>query len=96
MKKYLSGLVAVIIAFAAFSFTNVKNEALKTNYYWFSLNGTTGAPKSSAVLPPFQSTDPNLCGVGSKYCSGAYNSYVDNGDGTYSAGGARQITDMKP
>ena len=96
MKKYLSGLIVIIIAIGAFSFTSLKHDATKTSYYWFKLNSTTGNPKKSVGLPPFQSSGPLCCSSGPYCCAGAYVNYTDNGDGTFSASGMRQITEIQP
>lgn len=96
MKKYLLALIIVVIVIAAFSFTGVNSEKSKTNFYWFKLNSSTGNPKKSIGLPPYWASDPYSCLGGANFCAGSYPSYIDNGDGTYSAGGSRQITEMKP
>lgn len=86
MKKYLSGLLAVILAVSASAFTKIETNK-KTSYYWFPLNATTGAPQSVSSLV-FQAGDPQNCDLSkplNPYCEGAYTSF--SGSGPYTAAG---------
>jgi hypothetical protein len=94
MKKISTALLAVILAIVSFAFTDMKSP--KTSYYWFQLNPTTGNPINATSQPQLLSSDPLGCSAGTKYCGGGYNGFVDNGDGTYSPTGTRQVTDKKP
>ncbi|TAM97042.1 MAG: hypothetical protein EPN39_12195 [Chitinophagaceae bacterium] len=85
----LAAIAGMVMAFS-FNTTNAKQN----QYYWFPLDVTTGNPQTVTTLV-YQSTGPFGCTIGSHYCDGGYSAYIDNGDGTYSASGTREITEMK-
>lgn len=94
MKKAIYGLAAIVIAVAAFAFTNVEK---RVNYYWFPLNETSGAAQTLSSLPTYQASDPTGCNDVNKYCEGGFTSYSYNSQtGIYSAVGSPSITDFKP
>ena len=74
MKKFLSGLFALVLAFGAVAFTNV-DKAPKTNYYWFQLDPPTGNQIPQATIPPSVATDPYSCLSGVSFCSRGYGNY---------------------
>jgi len=94
MKRYLSGILAIILAVSASAFTNIKSSK-NTDYYWFPLDPSTGAPQSVSQLL-HQPNDPQGCSstlITHPYCEGGYNSF--SGTGPYTANGSRVITDFK-
>ena len=95
MKKISVGLFAAILAVVAFAFTGI-DKSPKTSYYWFKLDPTTGNVIDATSQPQLLASDPLGCSVGSHFCGGAYNGFIDNHNGTYSPSGLRQQTDMKP
>lgn len=94
MKKIASGVVAIVLAIAAFAFTDA-GKAPKTSLYWFQLN-SSGSAIDVTARPQLMSEDPYNCQGTSAFCAGGYSSYVDNHDGTFSASGSRIQTDKKP
>lgn len=93
LKHKLMLPILAVIAGAVMAFSFNTTNAKQDQYYWFPLNAN-GTPQTVTNLV-FQTNDPSGCKLGSQYCEGGYSSYIDNGDGTYSASGTRQITDMK-
>lgn len=92
-KKIMLPIIALLLGItSAFAFK--AGSARQDLYYWFPLDPSSGTPQSVTTLI-HQSTDPSGCTTGVKYCEGGYNTYVDNGDGTYSASGTRIVTDKK-
>ncbi len=85
----LAAIAGIVMAFS-FNATNAKQD----QYYWFPLDPSSGVPQNVTTLVQ-QPTDPSGCTTGLKYCEGGYTSFINNGDGTYSASGTRVITDQK-
>jgi hypothetical protein len=98
LKKIFPLIAVVLGVIAVFAFKpSDKTSSNKLDaYYWFELNANNGSPKKATVQPVLLSADPNSCPTGTThFCSGGYTNFIDNHDGTYSADGARAITDMK-
>ena len=94
MKKFASGLVAIVLAIAAFAFT--KPSTVKfDDPYWFTTDDA-GNVNNSMGVPPQQSTDPFGCNGTVKFCSRAYSSYSLISPGVYGPSGSLLITHKKP
>jgi hypothetical protein len=94
MKKYLTGILAIMLAVSFSAFTNTETSK-KTLYYWFPLDPSTGVAQSVMTLV-HQADDPQGCDelhTANPYCEGAYNSFT--GTGPYTPSGSRIITDHK-
>ncbi len=82
MKKYLLGLLAIILAVSFSAFTNVKAKSSKlTSYKWFQISGTYSP--TSAVLQ----VDASYLGEGEippsgSGCSGSTNQCVSGFNST--------------
>lgn len=85
----LAAIAGLVMAFS-FNTTNAKQD----QYYWFPLDPSSGVPQNVTQLI-YQAGDPTGCLNGSAYCEGGYTSFIDNGNGTYTASGSRVITDKK-
>ena len=95
MKRIASGIVAVIVAVAAFAFTKADKKSSLTSFYWFKTD-INGIVIDATSVPPFQATDPFGCSSGLKGCSKAYDSYQQLGLNDYAPAGTLRQTDKKP
>ena len=97
MKRYISGVIAVLIAVAAFAFTKPENKVKPSTTYTFFYNS------SSYLQPDVQDRQKWLIGTGSG-CSGLQNkacqmevtdSYThidpDSGDRVLNTSGATEV-----
>ena len=60
MKRITSGIIALVVAVAAFAFTKAVKSSSLTSYYWFQVR-TDGTVIDATSIPPFQSSDPFGC-----------------------------------
>jgi hypothetical protein len=95
MKRIASGIIALVVAVAAFAFTKADKESPLTSFYWFQtdINGTV---IDATSVPPFQASDPFGCSTGLKGCSKAYDSYHQLSPNDYAPAGTLRVTDKKP
>jgi hypothetical protein len=91
MKRKILGLMVVALAVSLSAYTNFPKKG--NGYYWFPLNGFTGAPQTVATLT-YSPNDPAFCTnwAPGTYCSGAFSSY-SGGPGAYSAAGVEVMVD---
>jgi hypothetical protein len=95
MKRIASGIIAVVVAVAAFAFTKADKKSPLTSFYWFQTQNN-GTVIDATSVPPFQSTDPFGCTSGVNGCSKAYDSYHQLGPNDYAPAGTLEATHKKP
>ena len=88
MKKYLSGLIAVVFAIMAFSFTTTKNSA--TSLYWFRYTGTAFIFDQFDENPSISCTPSGL-----NSCAEGYQSATSDGQGGYIYPGTNLQSELK-
>jgi len=92
MKRKVLGLLVVALAVSLSAYTS-RPKKESNGYYWFPLNGFSGAPQTVTTLV-YSPNDPYYCTnwAPGTYCSGAFSSY-SGGPGAYSAAGVEVIVD---
>ncbi len=96
MKKFKTGIFALMLAVAAFAITRANTPpSEKVLYYWFQTQ-ENGTVIDATSVPPHQSSDPFSCPGGpTKICSKAFTDFQMNSPTDFAPAGTLEVTHKK-